>query len=369
MRNRMIIIVFIIFISFFGLGYIFMEQREFSEMENRYLTLRPDFTWKNYISGEYTKTFESYTADQILGKDLFVKGNVAVNRCFGITEINQVYIGKDGYLIQDYQEPDTILAENLNYMKLFAAENPDVTMTLMLAPNANEIYPERLPAFATTYPQAEVINQIQTELNSYMNIVDVTGALQEHKEEEIYYKTDHHWTSLGAYYAYEELCKALQIEAIPLEQYQQLEITEAFYGSLYSKVPIWNQESDTVELLNNSEGEYAVTYVTENQTTDSMLDMAYAQRKDKYSVFFGGNHPLTIIESNASNKEKVLIIKDSYANCIVPLLADQFSEIHMMDLRYYHEDVSEYIEEQGIQKVIFIHNVDFISTDNNFLWL
>ena len=100
-----------------------------------------------------------------------------------------------------------------------------------------------------------------------------------------------------------------------------------------------------------------------------MYNMEYATRKDKYAVFFGGNYALTVINSNSDNQEKILVIKDSYANSVVPFLADHYNEVHMMDLRYYHDDVSAYIEENDIQKVIFIHNVDFISTDNCFLWL
>ena len=136
MRNKLVIIVFSGFLLVFGLGYIFNPQREFSEMENHYLSIRPDFTWKSYLKGEFTTDFDSYTADQILGKDWFVKSNVALNRAVGISEINQVFIGKDGYLIQDYQKPGDQLQKNLEYIRAFAEENPDVPMTMLLAPNA-----------------------------------------------------------------------------------------------------------------------------------------------------------------------------------------------------------------------------------------
>lgn len=369
MRNKIEILLFLIFIIFFGLGYVFFEQREFSEMENRYLTTRPEFTWKSFIEGDYTEEFEAYTADQIIGKDAFVQSNVAVNRMLGVSEINQVYIGKEGYLIQDYQEPGNILDENLAYLRAFANENPEVEMTFLVIPNVNEIYPEYLPQFAETYPQSDVIDEVQSALIPEMTVIDGTKALQAHKDEELYYKTDHHWTSLGAYYVYESFCHALSMEATPLEEFEHLQVKEEFYGSLYSKVPMAGQESDVVDIYMNPNGVYTVTNVTEQKQMNSLLDMSYAVRKDKYSVFFGGNYPLLVIESNSSNEEKVLIIKDSYANCMMPMLVDHYSEVHMMDLRYYHEDVGTYLQEQEITNVIFIHNVDYISTDNNFLWL
>lgn len=368
MRNKIVIFVFLGFLLFFGLGYIFLPQREFSEMENHYLNLRPDFTLKSYLNGDFTQEFEDYTADQILGKDLFVKTNVLLNRVVGISEINQVFIGKDGYLIQDYQQPGDQLTKNLEYIRQFAQENPDVEMTMLLVPNASEVYPEKLPTLAQTASQQEVTEQIRSTLKDSMTVVDAFDVLYNHKDEYIYYKSDHHWTTLGAYYAYEELCRELQLESVKYDAYRQT-ILEPFYGSLYSKAPVFCQEADRVTLLTNPSGTYEVNYIAENREADSMYDMEYAQRKDKYAVFFGGNYPLVQIKSHATNGEKVLIIKDSYANSIVPLMADQYQEVHMMDLRYYHEDVNKYIQNNGIDRVIFIHNVDFISTDNNFLWL
>lgn len=369
LRDKIEIIVFIIFISFFGLGYVFFRQREFSEMENRYLNLCPEFTWKTFLSGEFSEDFEEYTADQILGKDLFMKTNVAMNRSLGISEINQVFSGKDGYLIQDYQEPDSIFDGNLTYIRRFAERNPEVDMAMLIVPNSCEIYPEMLPDFAETYQQSIVIGRIQASLGDRITVVDATESLMEHKDEVVFYKTDHHWTSLGAYYGYEELCEAMELPPTSMEQYNRLTLSEPFYGSLYSKSPGFQQESDQVSVFYRPDGEYVVSVPSENRVEFSMFHMEYAGRKDKYAVFFGGNYPLTIIESNSNNTEKVLIIKDSYANCLVPMLADNYKEIHMVDLRYYHEDLTEYLQEQDIKTVIFIHNIDFISTDNNFLWL
>ena len=176
MRNKLVIIVFSGFLLVFGLGYIFNPQREFSEMENHYLSIRPDFTWKNYLKGEFTADFDSYTADQILGKDLLVETNVAANYAVGISRVNQVYIGKDQYLIQDYQKPDDQLNANLNYIRGFAAEHPEADMSLLIVPNVNEIYPEKLPQFAETYSQATVISQIQSTLEPDVTVIDASDT-------------------------------------------------------------------------------------------------------------------------------------------------------------------------------------------------
>ena len=369
-KNIIIVIFFLVFLGFFGLGYIVYPDRDFSEMENRYLEELPSFTWKDFLSGDFAERFEKYTADQIIGKDFFVKSQVAYKRVLGISEINQVYFAENGYLIQDYQEPGEVFSDNLEYICEFANENPEVDMTFLIIPNASEIYPEYLPEFAETYSQSEVIDTMKERLTkSNVKMVDATDTLLQHKDEDIYYKTDHHFTSLGAYYTYQTLCGEMGIQPHDKSFYGIENIEEPFLGSLYSKAPAFHQMSDCMELFKNNSGEYSVEYVNENRTEPSMYNMEYATRKDKYAVFFGGNYALTVINSNSDNQEKILVIKDSYANSVVPFLADHYDEVHMMDLRYYHDDVNAYIEENDIQKVIFIHNVDFISTDNCFLWL
>lgn len=380
--DYLVIVVFVIFIAFFGIGYLVLPEREFSEMENRYLTTFPEISWTGFLSGDFTEDFETYAADQIAFKDLFVKSHVAYSKALGISEINQVFFGKEGYLIQDYQEPDETLDDNLNYILSFAQRHADMEITFLIAPNASDIYPEYLPNFAVTYPQTQVIDKMETvlapvlagkeessESQGNLTLVDVTDTLLMHKSDYIYYKTDHHWTSLGAYYAYEALCDALDIQANSIDSYDIQDIEEPFYGTLYSKAPDFWQESDTVSLYINPDGVYQVNDINEDISADSMYYMDYAEQKDKYSIFFGGNYALTVIQSNSNHSEHVLVIKDSYANSLIPFLADHYSEIHMMDLRYYHDDIDAYIEEHDITQVIFIQNVDFISTENCFLWL
>ena len=382
-HNIIIILVFVCFLGFFGIAYIVVPDREYSELENRYLTTFPELTAERLFNGEFMSDFDSYTADQIYGKDLFVKGNVAYNRMLGIKEINQVFIGKENYLIQDYQEPGDLLDENLASIEEFAEAHPELPIAVLLAPNANEIYPEMLPSFVKTYPQSRVMVRANAVLSAdNLTFVDATGALAAKKDENMYYKTDHHWTTDGAYSAYQELCGAIGLTPKKLEEYERIEIQTPFYGSLYSKAPVTGNPGDHMTLYRSPDEGYRVTYVMEDRTEDSLYDESYLTKKDQYAVFFGGNYAYVKIENeklqsaNIVDSEitgvktgNVLVIKDSYANALIPFLADQYADIHMLDLRYYHDDISKLIEENEIGQVIFIHNVDFLSTDNSFVWL
>ena len=142
-----------------------------------------------------------------------------------------------------------------------------------------------------------------------------------------------------------------------------------FYGTLYSKVPAANIKPDDFGYYFNPEGEYSIEYVLDGKTADSFVDEEQLTKKDKYGALLGGNYALMHITSNAPGG-KLVVVKDSYANALLPMLADKFSELWVVDLRYYHTGtVSQLIEENGAEGVLFVHNFDFINEDRNFVWL
>lgn len=368
MKNKISAIVFLIFIGIFAAGYFIVEDREFSDMENRYLTTMPKFSLDSFANGTFTSDFESYMADQVIFKDNLVTLKTDLSRLCNMTQVNGVYFGEEDYLIQDYEKPTELLDSNLNYIKTFAQRN-EIPMTMLLVPNASYIYEDKMPLFGETYPQDAVISQVRDALSSELTFVDASDILLEHKEESIYFKTDHHWTMEGAYYGYQVLGEALNISVTNRDDYEIEVVSEDFYGSMYSKAPSAGQSPDVISIYHNPEGIYQVEYLDEEKTTDSLFVYENLEIKDQYTVFLGGNHPLLHITSNSENEENVLVIKDSYAHCLLPMLADHYSSMYVMDLRYYHSDIDAFIEENNIEQVIFIYNVEFLSTDNNFLWL
>ena len=160
-------------------------------------------------------------------------------------------------------------------------------------------------------------------------------------------------------------------EDIPQVSYN-IETVKDFHGTLYSKAPTDFSAADEIHFYTNPDNSVKVNYVQENKQTDTLFDDSFKTKKDKYSTFMGGNFALTEIETNGENDEHVLIIKDSYANTVMPFFADKYKHITMIDMRYYHimdKTVSEYVKDNGITKVIFLYNMDFVNTDNNFIWL
>lgn len=368
MRNKVSAIIFIIFILFFACGFWILPDREFSDMENRNLTTLPKFTFKSFLDGEFTASFEEYMSDQMILKDALVSFKVDMVKTIGQKLVGGVFFGEDGYLIQQYSMPDEQLQKNLAEIKTFADSAP-VPVTLLMVPNASEIYPEKLPPLTECYSQSTVIAWMIEELGDSLQFVDATDILLAHKEEGLFFKTDHHWNMKGAYYGYQQLCQALGVKEKALSDYEETLGSTAFYGSLYSKAPSAFQIPDTLTMYENPMGSYQVNYVQEGVTSEDLYARENLEIKDKYTVFLDGNHPYITIDSNAGIDEHVLVLKDSYAHDMLPFLADTYAHLYVLDLRYFHNDLSQFMEENEIDRVVMIHNVDFISTDVNFMWL
>ncbi len=375
MKNKLMTVMFVAYLLIFAVGSIILRDRKFSDMENRNLEQMPEVTTKSVMSGDFSDAFEKYMSDQVIFKDALVRIKVTWNKALGQTCVNDVYFADNDMLIQKYEKPYNQLDKNLSYINEFKEFNPDLNCTMLIAPNASYVYEDLLPAYAKSYDQGEVLAYISGKLSKDIKLADCSAALLAAKDEYIFYRTDHHWTINGAYIGYTTLCDALGITPTPKNSYDILVGSDSFYGTLYSKAPTFTQKADDIILYDNPKGEYIVEYLDKNVTDDSLYTMANLEKKDKYTTYLDGNHSIICIKSNAPSctddecKHKLLVVKDSYAHCLLPLLADNYSEIYVVDLRYYHQSVSALAKEQGITDVVFINNLDFISTDNNFLWL
>ncbi len=388
LKNYIMIICFLLFIFGFAVAGVLSEDREFSDNENRYLQQMPEFSWKNLKDGEFTSDIESYMSDQIFMKDQLVSLKTVTDRALLKNYQNGVYFGKDGYYIQDYQENRELVKKNVELLNSFAEGlDNDVQVSFLLAPNAVSVLSDKLPAVNQTDDQLDTVRYVKSILSDRITLCCPYEELKQANEEgeQVYYRTDHHWTAAGAQTAFDALMTAMG-ESIPNTPYSKIGVSE-FYGTLYSKAPYQGASADTVDLVYGLNNELTVTYVggdndkslfvqgehkDGNVITHRLYDDSWKDKKDKYATYLGGNFSLTEIDSEGESDENVLIIKDSYANAAMPYFCQKYKHVSMIDLRYYHmEDltVSEYIEEKDIDKVIYLYNIDFLNSDNNFVWL
>ncbi|PWL48564.1 MAG: hypothetical protein DBY36_08950 [Clostridiales bacterium] len=360
-------LVFCAFIAVCFLVNLIKPDAEISELENRELAQRPELTLKTFFSGKFMQDYEAYITDQFFARDTWVTAKACAELALLKTDINGVLIGSDGLLVQQFAAPDAErVRANASFVEAFAA-SAGVPVYFTVIPSAAALWGDRLPANAQNADQQALIEEIFSLVPS-AHTIDACAALSAHVDEPIYFQTDHHWTSLGAYYGYTAACEAMGLDAAPLGAPFLSE--SGFFGTASSACGLRPGEGDSVELYVPAENAAAVTvYEGSGERAAALYDMDAFRKSDKYAVFLGGNYPRVVIRSAVSDGGRLLYIKDSYANACAPFFTENFSEIHMIDLRYYKKSVADYIRDNKIDAVFVAYSAANFVSDTNMMFM
>ncbi|WP_130871320.1 DHHW family protein [Intestinimonas massiliensis (ex Afouda et al. 2020)] len=365
--------LFCAFIGVFLVANAVSPDRTFSEMENRNLEQLPTPSVKTLLSGQFMKDFETYTTDQFVARDSWIGLKSATERVLGKQENNSVYFCDKDTLITRFDQPDSQkVTDNLTYVNNFV-ENVDIPVTFSLIPTQACIWADRLPAGAPNASQTDILAQAQAAVPGAA-WADLYTTLWEHRDEDIFYRTDHHWTSLGAYYGYVGLAQALGYEPVSLDSYTETIRSTEFYGTVFSSSGVRWVKPDTISTYVPDTGISVVSHTYDSKGNPveeprALYDTSFLSVKDKYSMFLGGNQSLGVVTTPNTDKPKLLIIRDSYTDSLVPFLTPHFSEIHLIDLRYYKLSIQDYIEQNGIDQALVLYSVPNFVTDSNLLWI
>jgi len=358
--------IFLVFLIVAFAFNLFSKDKKYSESENRMLAQKPVFSMANLTSGKYMKDMEDYVTDQFFMRDKWINLKVLEDLALGKKESNGVYIGKKDYLMEIPTAPNQeALDNNLDAISNFSASHPDINTVMTLIPNAAYIYDHLIPRNAPVRDQEKDIKYVMNAVSTSLNFVDLTKTMSSHKEENIYYKTDHHWTTLGARYAFDALSTALGIEK-PTQEYKIYPVTHSFQGTLASKSG-YDKALDTIEIYvpQGVNTDCVVNFTDEGKKTASIYESAALEKKDKYEVFFGGNHTRIDISTPMEGKKNLLLFKDSYANCFIPFLVPYYRNIIVIDPRYFYDDIESLISDNEITDVLFLYNVNTFLGDNS----
>lgn len=314
---------------------------------------------------------ESYVNDQFLMRGAFIKVKSAIDTTEGELKANGVYRAGAGYLIEDIVIPRKETIDGAEAaLKDFKARYPNINMTFLLAPNAGNVLKDKLPATVRLADQNKSMNSFYENIKAFgINTVDVRNIFKKKKNDvQIYYRTDHHWTSDGAYLAYRELVPALGIGA-PIDFRSRI-VKNDFAGTLYSKSGFTGGRYDSIKInipKDEKSAKPSVIYYadTKKKTTKFYL-LGNLGKKDAYTVFGGSNHPMYTVKTPTESNKRLLLIKDSYANSVIPMLAQHYREIVVIDPRYYFDNVDDLIGAEGITDVLFLYNANTFFADD---WL
>ena len=363
--RRIVVCLLCISILSLSLCLLVSPKKEFSENENRYLAKFPSFSAKALLDGEYTDSLGDWLADHFPQRDFFVGLKSGTEIAGGRREINQVYVAKDDYLIEPYANPQNTERITDTLVRFYdKIDRTKVDVSLMLVPTAVTIYSDKLPDYAPASNQQETASAIYDV--SGIPAIDCTEWLIDGASQgQLYYRTDHHWTTLGAYYGYLAYCDAKGLTPVPLESLMAQTVTEEFAGTLYSKVNDYSHRKDTITIYTNPDDDLTVTYMDTGEVTDSLYNLDYLTEKDKYSLFLNNIHPLIEIENKAAaSQDSLMLIKDSYANSMVPFLAHHYQKIYVFDTRYYRDGPSSFLSEHtDIADILLLYNMNTLDGD------
>ena len=338
------------------------EDVSFSDNENRMLQTAPELNGETVLSGKFQDELNEYITDQFPARDTWTAVGSRVKMLAGMKDIGGAYIGADGYYFEMIT-PDSIdetkYLQNLALVKTFARANPRVDMTLLLVPATSTVLSDKLPANAETYDAASMLALAKTSAPE-INIPDVYGALLAHSDEYIYYRTDHHWTTAGAKIAYDCIMDGKGAYKGEPELF-----SDFFLGTTYSKTLDSKAVADEV---------YTVPVSDKITVNADGMDIPFyfkdaANEKDKYKVFFGGNYGQVTVRGGADNGKTLLVIKDSFANSLVPYLTADYENIIMLDLRYYMGSIQGLMEQESVTDVLFVNEMSSFAKDTNIIKL
>ena len=348
---------------------IILPDTGFSEKENRILASRPALKLDQIISGVYEKQFETYENDQFPLRDMWITLKATTDRLMGKVEENGVYLGKNGYLMEAFNAPSqTQYDATVNAMTSFAQKHSDLKQYALIAPNSVNILKSNLPAFAPTDDQNPWIDKLKDSLTSAgVTFIDIRETFTDHKTEDLYYHTDHHWTTLGAYYAYLQAAAVMGIDTSS-DSYDKDPVSQTFKGTLSAKSGFRSGETDELDVfLPNGDNTLSsvVNYVDEQKKSASFYDTSKLNTRDKYALFFGGNHAQIKISTPTESNNTLLVLKDSYANSFVPFLAQHYRKIIMIDPRYYYGDQEQLLQVENVQEVLYLYNANTFFADTS----
>lgn len=345
--------------------YLVLPQEHFSEKEKRYLAEVPEVS--DILSGGFGQQAETYLADHAPGRDFFVGLWANLERLTGKQVTKDVYLAENDRLVEKPQKWDEQAArKNMDAINRFAEEN-GVAVDLMIVPSAGFVYEDTICGLKDPYGDSQILRNLHDMAGEKLRWFSMIPAYSQVEDKQaLYYRTDHHWTSYGAYAAYKAYMEFVDRE---YETAFTVETYEDFKGSNYSRSGLWQIPGETIALWKTD----APLTVTNAETGVSHAGVFYEERLqelDKYTVYLDGNHSLVRIDNpEKAGQGKLLVIRDSYANCLGTFLANSYESVVLVDLRYYKKPVSALLEAEEFTDILVCYSIGNFLTDTNLIWL
>lgn len=343
---------------------IVLPDKKTSLSENRPLQQFPKYSNTDLVNGEYFSSIQNWFSDQFVFRGGLINLKYLTSKLTGAKEISDVYLGKDSLMEKVSEINEEQLSRNINAINSFCTSH-GVRSGFMLVSNAANIQKDKLPRFASGLNQDKQIDEIFSRLDPSIAHIDSRDILKKHKDEYLYYHSDHHWTSLGAYYGYSTLASAFELGETKISDYNVYPVHNSFEGTLAHKVGSINIKDEIDIYVPKDNPEYIVTYETDGTRSRSIYSSKALDGANPYETFLGGNHGLIQIEMDNESNRHLLLFKDSYANAMIQYLIPKYRTITIVDPRYYFDDVERLFRKNLTTDVLFLYNMNTFAKDTS----
>ncbi len=357
LKKYPLLIYFAVFLYVLSIADWFSPHYERSELENRELAVWPKFNLVTLFNNEYTPKIEDFTEDHFIRRNDWISLKSICESLLGKTENNGVIYGKDGYMFTKFNVIDyTQLEKNVSYLNKFLERHSDKKVNFLMVPTAPGVMTDKVAENSPVIDNDYILDY--TIKNSNVDVVDVRDVLKSHSDEYIYYRTDHHWTTQGAYYGYSRYMNSVGKQPQRADSFSYVEVPD-FLGTHYSKAKSYNVKTDILSYIESD------AQITINDETNSIYEKEKLEVRDKYRMFLRGNPGMASIKGNG--RGRIMIIKDSYANCLVPYMVNDYEQIDIYDMRYITMGLDKLIEEAGYDEILFLYNCETFLSDKDVI--
>lgn len=364
-----VLILFFGILALFTVVDLLYPDREYSELENTTLQQRPAFNLSRLVNNQWTADYGDYVKEQFMFRDTWIdlqsrSESLLLQKVEIGGQIEGQANGQEALYTKQFSLKESEVSQlekNIQYVCQFLEKYPNAAF--MLAPSASLIYADQLPADTPMLDEGGYLDEIFARTGEAGQVLDLRQEFTANREEYLYYRTDHHWTTQGACLAYEVYCK--QLGLTPSLPSSAAVYVEGFYGTGYSASRLWNAQEDVIAYYPLDNAMTVYDTMGENsfkeRFTAGMYDTSKLETRDKYALFLYGNNALSRIQGNGEGK--ILVIKDSYANCFVPFLTANFDQIDVMDLRSYSYSLDALIQENQYDQILILYNFQSFKAD------
>lgn len=345
---------------------VFREKGEKSYQENRSLASFPEISFSSLADGSYTDSLGEYITDHFAGRSFWISAKGALDANIGERSVNGVYI-TDGMLLDSASCSGKFTDKNAEAAAEFV-NSYDGAVYFAAIPSSAGVYSDVLPELITQNNEKQQIDRLYEALGANVRKIDAYSVLKLLNDNYIYYHNDCKWTSYGAYCVYRTVIQKLGFLPLAYDKYTIEHVTGDFRGNLYNKTQYTNVKADMLDIYSYNDGAEIISCTGyENDGTayeKKLYDKSYIDTNDMYRLYMGDDAPLVIIKTSVNNDRRLLVIKDSYADCFIPFLAQHYSEIAVVSPGYVENGLSSLIDRNDYAQTLFLFGIETLSEED-----